>query len=95
MVHVLNDECMMMMMMIIIRKLDHIIELYLKSLSLHPVFGPPFTPYPHFQWYPQENDIICHLRPSCFVKGSPQNELTVVACDDEEMMKTAPKCGTN
>jgi hypothetical protein len=28
-------------------------ELFVKSPCLHPVFGPAFTPYPLFQWYPQ------------------------------------------
>jgi hypothetical protein len=26
--------------------------------SLHPAFGPPFTPYPLFQWYLQSKDIF-------------------------------------
>jgi hypothetical protein len=27
----------------------------------HPVFGPPFTPYPLFQWYPQSKKILLNL----------------------------------
>jgi hypothetical protein len=34
---------------------DGIIELSGKASCLHPVFGPPFTHYPLFQWYPQSN----------------------------------------
>jgi hypothetical protein len=70
-------------MMIIIRrrKLYHIIELYVKSPCLHPLFGPPFTPYPLFQWYPQENDII---ETFMFSEESPKNELTVVAHRSDE-----------
>jgi len=29
---------------------DREIEFSLKSSSLHPVFGPLFTPYPLFEW---------------------------------------------
>jgi hypothetical protein len=32
---------------------------------LHPVFGPPFTPYPLFQWYPQSKDILLNLSMKC------------------------------
>jgi len=32
---------------------------------LHPVFGPPFTPYPLFQWYPQSKDILMNLSMKC------------------------------
>ncbi len=35
------------------------IELLVKS---HPVFGPAFTPYPLFQWYPQSKEILLNLR---------------------------------
>jgi hypothetical protein len=34
------------------------IELLVKS---HPVFGPAFTPYPLFQWYPQSKEILLNL----------------------------------
>jgi len=33
------------------------LELSVKSPSLHPVFGPVFTPYPLFQWYLQNKEI--------------------------------------
>jgi hypothetical protein len=32
------------------------IELSVKSPYLHPLFGPAFTPYPLFQWYPQSKE---------------------------------------
>jgi hypothetical protein len=32
---------------------------------LYPVFGPPFTPYPLFQWYPQSKDILMNLSMEC------------------------------
>jgi hypothetical protein len=32
---------------------------------LYPVFGPPFTPYPLFQWYPQSKDILMNLSMKC------------------------------
>ncbi len=30
------------------------------------MFGPPFTPYPHFQWYPQSKDILLNLYMKCW-----------------------------
>jgi hypothetical protein len=30
----------------------------LKSPSLHPIFGPPFTPKPLFQWYLQSKKFL-------------------------------------
>jgi predicted oxidoreductase (fatty acid repression mutant protein) len=30
------------------------------------VFGPSFTPYPLFQWYPQSKDILENLRMKCW-----------------------------
>jgi hypothetical protein len=36
-------------------------ELFVKSPCLHPLFGPAFTPYPLFQWYPQSNEILLNL----------------------------------
>jgi hypothetical protein len=35
------------------------------TLSFHPVFRPPFTPYPLFQWYPQSKDILINLSMKC------------------------------
>jgi len=29
------------------------------------VFGPSFTPYPLFQWYPQSKDILENLSMKC------------------------------
>jgi len=43
--------------MILTKRLCEIIELSVKSHCLHPVFGPPFTSYALFQWYPQRNFI--------------------------------------
>jgi hypothetical protein len=44
----------------------HILELFVKSpCFLHPVFGPPFTPYPLFQWYPQSKEILLNLSMKC------------------------------
>jgi hypothetical protein len=34
--------------------------------ATYPVSGPPFTPYPLFQWYPQSKDILLNLS----MKGS-------------------------
>jgi hypothetical protein len=34
------------------------IELWVKSACLHYVFGPAFTPYALFQWYPQSEEIL-------------------------------------
>jgi hypothetical protein len=36
-----------------------------KSPCLHLVFGPPFSPYPFFQWYPQSNEILLNLSVKC------------------------------
>jgi hypothetical protein len=38
-----------------------VIELSVKSSSLCPLFGPAFTPYPLFQWYPQSKEILSNL----------------------------------
>ncbi len=38
----------------------------LKWPYLHPVFGPPFTPYPLFQWYLQSKDILINLSMKCW-----------------------------
>jgi hypothetical protein len=35
-----------------------IVELFVKSPYLQFFFGPPFTPYPPFQWYLQSNEIL-------------------------------------
>jgi hypothetical protein len=42
-----------------------ILELPIKSPAVHPVFGPVFTPYPLFQWYPQSNEILLNLSMKC------------------------------
>ncbi len=42
------------------------LELSLKWLCLHPVFGPSFTPYPLFHWYPQSKDILINLTMKCW-----------------------------
>jgi hypothetical protein len=42
-----------------------IIGLPVKSPCLHPIFGPAFTPYPLFQWYPQSNHILLNLSMKC------------------------------
>jgi hypothetical protein len=34
------------------------LELSIKAPYLNPVFGPAFTPYPLFQWYPQSKEIL-------------------------------------
>jgi hypothetical protein len=44
-----------------IGRLDRTLGLSAKELCLHPVFGPPFTPYPLFQWYLQSKDILINL----------------------------------
>jgi hypothetical protein len=36
----------------------YVIEFSLKLLCLHPVFGPPFTPYPLFEWGPQSKEVL-------------------------------------
>jgi hypothetical protein len=33
----------------------------IRKVTLHSVFGPPFTPYLLFQWYPQSKDILISL----------------------------------
>jgi hypothetical protein len=38
-----------------------LLELSIKWTCLHPVFGPPFTPYSLFQWNPQSKDILLNL----------------------------------
>jgi hypothetical protein len=53
------------------------IRLTIKSSCKHPVFGPAFTPYRLFQWYPQSKEILLNLsmkctysrimRPKCFL----------------------------
>jgi len=42
-----------------------IIGLTVESPCLHPIFGPAFTPYPLFQWYPQSNHILLNLSMKC------------------------------
>jgi hypothetical protein len=37
-----------------------------KKCSLHPLFGPPFTPSSLFQWYPQSKDILVNLSTKCW-----------------------------
>jgi hypothetical protein len=37
-----------------------------KSPSRHPVFGPPFTPKPLFQWYPQSKEILLNVSMTCW-----------------------------
>jgi hypothetical protein len=44
----------------------HILELFVKSSCfLHPVFGPPFTPYSLFQWYLQSKEIFINVSMKC------------------------------
>jgi hypothetical protein len=38
-----------------------VFQISLKPPCLHPVFGPPFTPYTLFQWYLQSNEISLYL----------------------------------
>jgi hypothetical protein len=42
----------LLLIFLIKSSLVRITELSVKSPCLHPVFGPAFTPYPIFQWYP-------------------------------------------
>jgi hypothetical protein len=42
-----------------------LIELSIKSSSLHPVFGLAFNLYPLFQWYPERNEILLDLGMKC------------------------------
>jgi len=44
-----------------VNQFSDLLELSTKQPCLHPVFGPPFTPYPLFQWYPQSKDILLNL----------------------------------
>jgi hypothetical protein len=37
-----------------------------KSPCLHPVIGPPFTPYPVFQWYLQSKEMLLNLNMKCW-----------------------------
>jgi hypothetical protein len=48
---------------------DGIIELSGTASCLHPVFGPPFTQYPLFEWYPQSNKILSNLSMKCWNSG--------------------------
>jgi hypothetical protein len=41
--------------------MEHTLELSVMSPCLRPVFGPGFTPYPLFQWYPQSKEILLAL----------------------------------
>jgi hypothetical protein len=54
------------------------IELSMKSPSLHPVFGPPFTPYPLFQWYPQSKQLLLNLSMKCWNLASNAQGLEVI-----------------
>ncbi len=36
-----------------------------RSPCRHPVFGPPFTPYPLFQWYQQSKVVLINLSMKC------------------------------
>jgi hypothetical protein len=42
------------------------LELSVKSPYLHPIFGPAFTPYPLFEWYPQREKIWLNLNMKCW-----------------------------
>jgi hypothetical protein len=42
------------------------IRLTIKSSCMHPVFGPAFTPYRLFQWYPQSKKILLNLSMKCW-----------------------------
>jgi hypothetical protein len=42
------------------------VELSVKSRSLHPVFGPAFTLYPLFQWYSQSKENLLNLSMKCW-----------------------------
>jgi hypothetical protein len=44
---------------------ETMIELSVKSPSLHPVFGPAFTLYPLFQRYPQSKENFLNLSMKC------------------------------
>jgi hypothetical protein len=48
---------------------DGITELSGKASCFHPVFEPPFTHYPLFQWYPQSNEILSNLSMKCWNSG--------------------------
>ncbi len=44
-----------------------------------PVFGPPFTPYPLFQWYLQSKDILLNLRMKCWNSAfNPQGSRLII-----------------
>jgi hypothetical protein len=45
------------------------LELCTKLTCLHPVFGPAFTPYPLFQWYPQRKEILFNRSMKCWNSG--------------------------
>jgi hypothetical protein len=58
---------------------DGIIELSGKASCLHPVFGPPFTHYPLFQWYPKSNEILSNLSMKCWNSGfNPKGSIIIV-----------------
>ncbi len=60
-VHHKIEKCDCLGLMLTISHFLHtwsILELSVKKPCLHPVFGPPFTPYPLFQWYPQSKEIF-------------------------------------
>jgi hypothetical protein len=41
------------------------IEFSSKSHCLHPVFGPPFGPYPLFEGGPQSKEVLLNLGMKC------------------------------
>ncbi len=43
---------------------NYTLQKSVKSPSLHPVFVPPFTPKPLFQWYPQSKEILFNAQGS-------------------------------
>jgi hypothetical protein len=55
-----------------------LLELSIKSPSIHPVFGPPFTSYPHFQWYPQSHQILLNLSMKCWNSAFNAQRLIII-----------------
>jgi hypothetical protein len=44
---------------------NYILELSIKSPSVSPPISSPFAPYPLFQWYSQNNEILLNLGMKC------------------------------
>jgi len=66
-----------------------VLEISLKSPCPHPVFGPAFTPYPLFQWYPQSKEILLNLSMKCWNSAfNAQGSIVIIVVVQVTAMNT-------